>query len=137
MSCEFCSNPANIDGLQDVLGEDASLRYCPICGDDINITYFIVKMEGVVKEAFEKATLDIARQSKENQTVEIDGEVLEFERLPSPKKKPPVKPKSMAVDLDNIDITKEMELLEKRGFNPVRAAIDETIRRHMKEKENE
>lgn len=76
-------------------------EYCPICGQNIKIL-----------ELFARTFNELIEQHRK-ETVKIDGEELEYVRVPSDPKtdKKEVKPMDMSIDLDKIDISKEMLML--------------------------
>lgn len=109
MLCEFCSDSKNIKTFKKFLDDmDFKASYCPICGEKIYIYPYDKLFEFF--EAASKA-LNIKMEY-----VTVDGELLLLDRKPS-KKENPVKvishPIEMKVDLDNINIDREMEMLKK------------------------
>lgn len=132
MSCKFCREPELINGM----------NYCPYCGDNIKMRVFISEM---LKRAGETSRLLYLQtcldRERNNNTVEIDGETLIFERIESNESnesKPRSTPIDYSFDLDKIDISKEMAMLQKH-YNPFAKHADHISERleQMKEKENE
>lgn len=124
MPCEFCSEATNVEKYRLALDPTIPLHYCPACGENLNLVNVLFCMEKAVREAW----------AEENNTVEIDGEILKFERLPSPEKRPPVKPRDMTVDLDKIDISKEMAMLREHDLKTRRDYFAERVKHFMEEK---
>lgn len=115
MPCKCCYNLEKIAEIREKIGPAIELNCCPVCGSDLNIARFSLSMKDGVEEEFRKlyATAYIKRERR-NETVEIDGEILPVVHVPTPMDKPVSKPLDLAVDLDKIDITREMAMLQEK-----------------------
>ena len=130
MACEFCSDAELVNGM----------NYCPYCGNNLTIGIWIAAFLQAENEKRRRIFLQ-AQLEKEraNETVEIDGEILTVERIPSPAKEARPTPLDYSFNPDKIDISKEMAMLEKH-YNPFAKHceyISERLDQMMKEKENE
>ena len=110
MSCEFCKDWNNIRAAEEKLGY--KIEYCPNCGEYIYVVYTLCMMKKAVDKCLELHLLD----GKCQETVEIDGEKLVVERekitnFGDPEMFTTEHRMSMKVDLDKVDISKEMEML--------------------------
>lgn len=150
MSCKFCIDEKNLQNLASAVPGDYKLRYCPVCGTDIAQTTLFMQILEEADRSFKDGwrklfmTAEIQKTKKEGETVKIDGEILEFERLPPKEKKFISKPFELGVDLDKIDISREMEILKKRNryWPPSEKVFKEgpltlNVKETEKEKENE
>ena len=130
MACEFCKSPdlshtiyergyepgiqvyivggtlhidsvgTKADGIMH--SKDIKINYCPVCGRDLKEIDIVEFMSNVLKEM------------KPKEFVECDGETLEVER--SGKSRWSYSPEDgcvKEVDLDNVDISREIEILNK------------------------
>lgn len=109
MACKFCEDLEKLAKVRSVIGAQTPLNYCPVCGEYLTIMDFIREAKSFVDTLWRESV-------KQQETVEIDGETLVVERIPSPKPEPKpkavAKPLDMAFDLDKISIDKEVKLLE-------------------------
>lgn len=142
MPCEYCENLNKITEIRNQLGSDIKLNYCPVCGSDINISGFILSLklrfDEYAQEAFKRVYIE---HEHRKETVEIDGEILPVVRIKPLKKSPISKPLPLAVDLDKIDISREMAMIQEHyGGHPLeqhREHISERVIQKMKEKQND
>ena len=101
-SCPCCSNPEvwnAVDKLLETHGV-GTIEYCPVCSQPAAIRAFMIGMRKQILNSASDAITD------EN------GKPMIMERTPW-SEKPETKRMSYEVDLDKIDISRELELLEK------------------------
>lgn len=107
MSCDYCNNNGNQPFIK-----QHGFKYCPMCGESFMIPRLINELNDIVKFLY-------------TETVEIDGETLTVERTP-------FKPSKNVwafdfeedkLDLDKIDISKELEWLEDYNRKQIRTLI--------------
>lgn len=106
MSCEFCKNAFVMDDLADLVSGHGEVNFCPVCGANLQVQRTLVQI-------MNSLSADVPHIIKDE-----NGEVIIFERQPSdpPEKKEPVKPMDYSIDLDNVNIDREIEILNKRGI---------------------
>lgn len=114
--CEFCKNEALVKGFKDEQFP-REVRYCPVCGDSFHIGEFFRRLNDYTKNLL-------------METVEVDGEVLEYVKVPSKGTDGVSKPLSMAIDLDKVNIDRELEMLDALDF------MDNHLRQHAASKIN-
>lgn len=115
--CEFCKNEALVKRFKDEQFP-REVRYCPVCGDSFHIGEFFRRLNDYTKNLL-------------METVEVDGEVLEYVRAPSETKEGMSKPMSMKIDLDKVDIDRELEMIDALDF------MDNHLRQHATAKIHE
>lgn len=110
MSCKYCSNHNNIENIKIVLNNaNVNLVYCPICGEEIKDLSYQDDITKMFYNALKALNIKM-------EYVTIDGELFLVDRE-IPKKEKSIKvishPIDMKVDLNKINIDKEMEMLKK------------------------
>jgi transcriptional regulator of aromatic amino acid metabolism len=107
MACEFCKESELVSGM----------NYCPYCGKNLKMARFLSYMLQANKEAYRLVFLQNYIDTEcNNETVEIDGEILDMERIECPTEETEFTPLDYSFDsdkLNKIDISKERALLEK------------------------
>lgn len=102
--CKFCTTNEAVEALKRSLADlDMQLGYCPVCGCPIKLTQI---MNSFLNEAFENL--------KYTHTDE-NGKLMRTVILPSEKPKKTATPINMGIDLDKVNIRKEMILLKEAG----------------------
>lgn len=100
-SCPCCSNPEVLSSAQEFFANHGiQLKHCPVCKQPVE-TIDIMKW---VRDRFNITTRDLIKDE--------NGKSMILERTPW-SEKPETKRMSYEVDLDKIDISRELELLEK------------------------
>lgn len=130
MACEYCCKQLSRDSIRLMLGPNVPLRYCPACGEDVKISEFLDSMKEAADDALTKAFIEL---DKANETVEIDGETLIVERIPTIEK-PISRPMDLGINLDNIDISREMAMLSESPLKKHEKYISERVKQMIKEK---
>lgn len=109
MACEYCGDLEKLADIRRRLGPDIELNHCPVCGEYLaamsHIREFKVWINNLAVERLQRA---IINNEKLTDTVEIDGKTLKVEYQPSN-----VKPMDIGINLDKVDISREVELLKK------------------------
>ena len=109
MPCEFCTDERLLAKLGDVCLGWGRARYCPICGQDLDISRYIKYLSNAID--------DMVRGRMPEIITDENGKSMVLERKPvkkdEPKKEPVGEIRNMCVDLDFIDIDKEIEMLNK------------------------
>ena len=130
--CDFCRDRHLLGELQlifDPMGKRA--LYCPVCGEYLEVANGIEAIKRYLSN-------EIDRMIHPQETVEIDGEVLVVDReKPKPKEiKTKSTPINMAMDLETIDISREMAMLNKISFDEKfpPEVIQDSVERAMKDK---
>lgn len=139
MACEYCMSRDAREHIRRALGSYMHVVYCPCCGSNMAIVAWFFDARETAEGELTNAFIEM---DKANETVEIDGETLTVEHVPpkNKKKNQTCKPMDMGVDLDKIDIAREMAMLEDQiGGNPLtkhREYISERVKQMIKEKQN-
>lgn len=103
MSCDFCMNESSIKELE----SKYSAHFCPACGESLMVSKALITLR-------KKCIENLLKQTEE--TVEIDGEKLIYDRTPlSPIKLEDDDPRIRPYDPDNVDISKELAMLKKHN----------------------
>lgn len=134
--CKFCNDPNNLAALERWLNRNAYgvfLTTCPVCGIDLKVARYLKSIE----EDLDEMWCDVREQilASVEETVEIDGETLTLERIPSDPKKPAPKPMDMTFDLDKVNIDRELELIKQTQIAEIMQAAE--IVREEKNKKGE
>lgn len=107
--CPCCSNALLLDELSLTLAQrGAIMNYCPVCGQSRGIIDFLKYADAVVRGVVIETVRD------EN------GKPMLLDRTPWAEPsldKPSATPISYEVNLDKIDISREMELLNMKNEN--------------------
>lgn len=137
MACEHCSSKESRCAIVLLLGPHIPAHYCPACGESLVVSEFLDSMK---KRVDDELTALFVEMDKRDETVEIDGVKLIVEHVPPMPKtvKAAFTPINYSVDLDKIDIGREMGMLEeKMGGNPItkhKEYIHERVKQMMNEK---
>ena len=89
--CDFCNTYRLICAQMRNFVPDTAVHRCPACGSIISIDL---------------------------ELIEVDGEYLLYDRQSSPEGKP-IKPMSMKIDMDNVDISREWEMLMRGDWKKI------------------
>lgn len=127
MACDFCKDENSLKEL--CSRYDA--HFCPVCGESLTIAKVLINIQ---KEFAKK------RISELDKTVEIDGEILIYDRTPirpiNLKEEKPIKdPRIRPYNPDNVDISKELEMLKKHDKKEhdrqeeLKIALSESLKR--------
>lgn len=131
MSCSFCSDRKQFETFRERFGGPDNVQYCPLCGTPVYIQDILDYIEQeLAKPLLETCTDD-------------EGNILIVERIPSDAKNPAAKPMSMELDLDKINIDREICLLaEHNGEAPwmteyIKQSQRKQIIEYLKEKKRQ
>lgn len=130
MSCLFCNDRKQFATFRERFGGPDEVQYCPLCGTPVYIQDILDYLE-----------TELAKPLLETCTDE-EGNILIVKRIPSEKhSESSSKPMDMGIHLDEINIDREVCMLEKAngGEAPwmteyARERIREQIIEHLKEK---
>lgn len=133
MGCYLHSYREQIEGVRAVLKRPEDLQYCPVCG----MPMYLINAINQLKEQLEITFADMQETCTDE-----EGNVLIVERTPWESKdgKPAPKPMDMTIDLDNINIDREVCMMEEaNGEKPwtteyARQRIREQIIEYMNKK---
>ena len=107
MGCSFCKDPEKKEALSEFLvdirgREDKLPSYCPYCGQPFVIRDMLDTIDLILKRL----------RLKIPETTVIDGKRVEYDRSGMSKFSLEDKePMDMTIDLDNVDISKEMVMI--------------------------
>ena len=126
--CDLCNDKERLDDLRWEFENRLfiELRYCPVCGENLQFVENLRKL------------FDIVDSSCVPETVEIDGRrlVVEREKPKVEDKKTKMTPINMAMDLEKIDISREVAMLNKISFDEKfpPEVIKDSVERAMRDK---
>ena len=106
MSCPCCGNEAKWTVLKAVMnGLKLNLQYCPVCSNSIYVKEFLDNMKAGLAE--------VTIQFPDTETVkdENGNELILDRELGHGAPKKTYTPSDMSIDLDKVDITREMKIL--------------------------
>lgn len=123
-SCPCCSDWRVWGEVKILLSEHgAELNYCPVCGQHVGILNFLRNLRNEI----ELQTMHLSDLIEDE-----NGKPMIQERTPWSNPKDPTKHRSLGVDLDKIDISREMEFLEKHHNKENAKMMDALVMHHLK-----
>ena len=106
------------DKCEGVWEEYPDYKYCPYCGDPIELSRAVKRLCGSMDEFWEQHKL----MQTQFEPIKIEPDMVNI----------------MELDLDNVDVSKEMEMLKKEYLKPLANKLaDLYINIHFKEEEDE
>lgn len=115
MACEYCEDLEKLADIRRRLAPDIKPIYCPVCGEYLDVAENLRRFKKLIDEmAQTELNRAIVEAYKAGDTVEVDGEELAVEYISSG-----VKPVDMGINLDTVDIKRELELLRKHLDHPL------------------
>ena len=128
MSCEFCSDKVKRDVLDIALRglKSPEASYCPLCGQPIAIQETLEFMKEQLDDLVDTNTVR-----------DENGNKMVFERTPWSTPDKPYEVPTLGFDLDNIDISREMEILHQDDLNRKKQIVAEAWTRILERKAKE
>lgn len=129
MACEFCSGPL-LDEVDDICRDFGGARFCPVCSRYLYDIRPKPSVDNLIKRIIDNTSKEFIKDE--------NGKTIILEREPAKKSEPPKEPvgqiRDLTVDLDNINIDREIELLRSRR-EPSRSEILAKHIQHFLERE--
>ena len=100
MSCDFCKNDFIMDDLEWLARNYGEINFCPICGKNLRFERMLMQL------------IHANTKKPEHMIKDENGETIIFERREA-EKKDPVKKMDYSIDLDKVNIDREIEILNK------------------------
>ena len=101
------------------------MEYCPVCGQHVGVLNFLRNL---------RSMLDLHTIQLRETIEDENGKPMYLDRTPWSNPKDPTKHRSLGVDLDNIDISREMELLERHQDKKNAKVLDNLVMQNLKRK---